>query len=173
IKHLQTKRLLSILGEINDIEIIILQSYGLDRQRNRDDRGRFKETHKSIFQYEYVTSKSSQDEREQNAMLQNYKDHLVNIGLVGLSHPSSNSTLYLTPLGGMLLKKIGIEEELVTIGKPVSSLSGINAAETKYQELKKEVDKNKPPKVNDRSSRKTETQEVRELMRKVQRNGFR
>ena len=167
IKHLQTKRLLSILGEINDVEIIILQSYELDKQR---DGGSFKETHKNIFNYEYVTSKSSQNEREQNSMLQNYKDHLVNLGLIGLTHSSSNSTLYLTPLGGMLLKKIGLEEEPTAIGKPISFLSGIDAAEAKYQELKKEVDKNKPP---EDTFRKSETQKVQDLLEKIQRYGFR
>lgn len=167
IKHLQTKRLLSILGEINDAEIIILQSYELEKQR---DGGSFKERHKNIFKYEFVTRKSSQDERKQNTMLQNYKDHLVNLGLVGLSHPSSNSTLYLTPLGGMLLEKIGLEEEPTAIGEPISSLSGINAAEAKYQELKKEVDKNKPPKD---TFRKSEAQEVQDLIEKIKRHGFR
>lgn len=166
IKHLKTKRLLLILGEINDVEIIILQSYELKNQRN----GAFKETHQNIFKYEYIATTSSQEEKEQNAILQNYKDHLVNLGLIGLTNSSSNSTLHLTPLGGMLLNKIGLEQESTAIGEPISSLSGINAAETKYKELKKELDKNKLPKDN---SRKTEEQEVRELAKKLQRYSLR
>ena len=160
IKHLQIKRLLSIFGEINDIEIIILQSYELEKQRDES----FQEIHKNIFKHEYVTSKSSQDEREQNAMLQNYKDHLVNLGLIGLTHSSSNSTLFLTPLGGMLLKKIGLEKKPTTIGNPISPLSGINAAETRYKELKQEVDKSKP--VKD-TFRKSEYQQAQDLAKKL------
>lgn len=35
IKHLQTKRLLSILGEINDVEVIVLQSYEFKKNKRR------------------------------------------------------------------------------------------------------------------------------------------
>lgn len=122
--------------------------------------GSFKEIHKNVFKYQFITMKSSKNEQEQNAMLQNYKDHLVNLGLIGLTHSSSTSTLFLTPLGGMLLEKIGLEEEPTTIGKPISSLSGINAA----QEIKKEVDKNKPPKD---TFRKSESQKEQDLAKKV------
>ena len=107
---------------------------------------------------------SIQDEREQKAMLQNYKDYLVNLGLIGLTHSSSNSTLFLTPLGGMLLKKIGLEKKPTTIGNPISPLSGINAAETRYNKLKQEVDKSKP--VKD-TFRKSEYQQAQDLAKKL------
>ena len=160
IKHLQTKRLLSILGEINDVEVIVLQSYELKKQRGRN----FKEIHKNIFESELITRKSSEDEKEQNAMLQNYRNHLVNLGLVGLTNSSDSSTLWLTMLGAMLLKQIGLEEEPTAIGKPISSLSGISAAETRHKELKKEIDKSKPPKD---TFRKSEYQQAQELAEKV------
>lgn len=158
IKHFQTSRLLSILGEINDVEVIILQSYELKKQRDKN----FKERHKNIFKHEFVTRKSSNDEREHNAMLQNYKNHLVNLGLIGLTDSSSSSTLYLTTLGAMLLKKIGLEEEPIAIGKPLSSLSGISAAETRHKELKKEIDKNKPLKDTFRKSKYQQAQDLAE-----------
>lgn len=171
IKHLQTKRLLSILGEINDVEIIILQSYELEKQRDKN----FKEIHKSIFKYEFVTRKSTQDEREQNAMFQNYKDHLVNLGLIGLKNSHSNSKLYLTTLGGMLLKKIKLEENPVALGNPLSPISGINTAEARYKEIKQGIDKDKRVEESfsrSRSNRQTELQKERELARKRQRLGF-
>lgn len=165
IKHLQTKRLLSIFGEINDIEVIILQSYDLNKQKDK----KFKEKHRNIFQNEFITTNSSEEVKEQNAMFQQYKNHLINLGLIGTTNSVSSSTLYLTKLGGMLLKKIGLEEKPTAIGKPISPLTGINVAATRAKEIQQKIDKSKPARD---SFRKSESQKEQELAEKVIR-GFR
>ena len=45
LKHIEKKRLLGILGELNDLEILILESYA---RRSFTDRQRFKEAHPAI-----------------------------------------------------------------------------------------------------------------------------
>jgi hypothetical protein len=64
IKHLQTKRLLSILGELNDIEIIILQSYGFRNSRESE----FRIQHKDVFQHTILSQGSSEEEQGRHSL---------------------------------------------------------------------------------------------------------
>ena len=165
VKYNHTKRLLSILNEINDVEVIILQSYDLNHLKDNS----FKEKHSNIFQYEFVSRDSSQEEKEENAMFKNYTNHLINLGLIGLtnSHFDNNSSLALTTLGAMLLKKIGLEKEAIAIGYPISPLSSIQSTETKYKSLQAEVKNLQPVKTND-TFRKSKSQKAQELAKELQ-----
>lgn len=162
VKYNETKRLLSILKEINDVEIIILQSYEV--HKNTDQI--FKQKHQNIFKYQCISrnKETSKEEIEQNAIFNNYKNHLINLGLIGLNNAQRNSQLFLTPLGGMLLKKIGLEDKPIAIGKPLNPLSGIESAHKQYQQLKTDIEKNKPKD----NYRKSQTQEVQEFVQSIQ-----
>jgi len=165
VKYNHTKRLLSILNEINDVEVIILQSYEFNHQQDKT----FKEKHSNIFQYEIVSRDSSQEEKEENAMFKNYTNHLINLGLIGLTNSrfDNNPSLALTTLGAMLLKKIGVEKEAIAIGYPISPLSSIQSAETKYKSLQTEV-KNLQPVKSNHDFRKSESQKAQELAKQLQ-----
>lgn len=142
IEHLQIKRLLEILKEINDVEVILLQSYEKKNKNNQD----FKQRHSNIFD----SSKLEPDKRQEHkVMLENYNSHLINLGLIGKSlfvdsfqrkSNISESDLWITKLGVMLLEKIGIkqdEEELT--GKPINPMNAINSAYKKLEQKEKEI----------------------------------
>lgn len=161
IKHLQTKRLLSILAELNDVEVVILQSYGFRDINNSD----FIKQHKSIFQNAVISHGASEEELEEHAIYMNYRDHLINLGLIGPKKLGS-SQLYLTPLGNMLLKLLGrTETEELVIGISVSPVSAIRTAKEGLAKIEKD------PKANSKtekdSFRRSERQQEEELARKV------
>lgn len=121
--HLQEKQLLSLLGEINDAELIILRSYGLDLdpQAHRE----FIETHQDTIQGPLAVLGSSQEEAARSAIHQTYRSHLQRLGLLQDKYKKpkknelpewdyktgmlkSNST-QITPLGRLLLRYIDAE----------------------------------------------------------------
>jgi hypothetical protein len=142
IDHLQIKRLLEILKEINDVEVILLQSYESRNRYNQD----FEEKHSSIFNLFNLEPDKVQ---EHKVMLGNYNSHLINLGLIGksLSFDSSSRNrqiseydLCITKLGTMLLKKIGIEQdENGLTGEPINPMDAINSALTKLEQKEKEI----------------------------------
>jgi hypothetical protein len=127
IEHLQIKRILKILAEINDVEILILKSY-------QDQGYRYEEPCFNVF-------KSLDNLDEDEMMLENYNSNLVNLGLVG-KHESIESRLFITKLGTMLLEKIGFEmNEDVIIGNPINPIDAINSAYKKLNEREKQIRK--------------------------------
>jgi hypothetical protein len=129
IQHLKTKRLLSILSELNDIEIIILQSYNYDGCKNDE----FKEKHKQIFKNDKwvqdVSESYREDYSEDYSMFLNYENHLISLGLIGPKDTRKNiHQTYLTPYGGMLLKLVGVEKTIREAwGTAVSPLTAIQS----------------------------------------------
>ncbi len=163
IKHLQTKRLLSILGEINDIEIIILQSYGF---RNPRESG-FRIQHKDIFQHAILSQGASEEEQERHALHINYELHLINSGLIGLS-PSRSSQLYLTPLGKMLLELINRAKLVeLAIGTPVNPVSAIRTSQERFAKIERDSNIKAPDKED--GSRITEMQKAQKLLEQLKR----
>ena len=72
------KRLLFLLGEINDIEVVILKSrsiYGTEQQE-------FWEKHKDLLTVPLVYLGSSQDEVDKNAIYETYRTNLASLGLL-------------------------------------------------------------------------------------------
>lgn len=163
IKYNQKKRLLSIFSELNDIEIIILQSYGIESP----DDYKFKNKHHSIFRNADLQHSPSEEEREENAMYVNYRDHLVNLGLIG-PYTLGDSQLFLTQLGHMLLKILGCAETVKleqVIGTGISPISAIQVAEEGFMKIEKESKVS--IKTNDNPLGLSESQQQRELLRKT------
>jgi hypothetical protein len=124
-KHLKTKRLLSIFSELNDIEVIILQSYNYEGYKNDE----FKEKHEQIFKNDKWVKDASESCREDYSMFLNYENHLISLGLIGPKDTRKNIyQTYLTPFGGMLLKLVGVEKTIEEAwGTAVSPLTAIQS----------------------------------------------
>lgn len=73
LSHLEEKRLLIILSELSDAEIIILQSYALFGEEQR----KYYEQHSDILQAPIIHSGSSQVEIDRSAIYKTFKQSLV------------------------------------------------------------------------------------------------
>lgn len=124
IKHLKTKRLLSIVKEINDIEIILLKYFDWQScicfsMRPPDifleQYTPFKEQHNKTIEYlngntrGYCDPRPDESDIEQYALHENYKNNLINLGLIGYQKNGTDPRI--TKLGDMLLKIIGFENK--------------------------------------------------------------
>ncbi len=130
------RRLLQLLEELDPVEIILLQSY---TKRYSDDTA-FLEQHKAVFEgvmapkaphhsehhalFDYgqpiQKEKTSEQEkqkqeyqmaRELHAIYVNRTNHLVDIGLLGVSIMSGHRELELTALGTALLKIVDLADD--------------------------------------------------------------
>ena len=147
IEFLQVKRLLEILDEINDVEVILLQSYEEKNQsnifgrknleeKNQNDSEEFRRKHSSVFDTSKINPEKAS---EHKVMLNNYTSHLINLGLIGKLH-SARPQLHITKLGVMLLKKIGVkhDQEMLT-GEPINAIDAINSAIDELEQKEKRI----------------------------------
>jgi hypothetical protein len=120
----ESKHLLKILSELNDIEIIWLRSY-LTRTINGDDEFRIKNN--NILQHINVFIGADDETRTKAAFQKSYKEHLERLQLINyrinidrttkmpeFDHTGNpkKSSAQLTTLGRLLLKQIGLISEL-------------------------------------------------------------
>ena len=80
LEYLEYKKLLSILGELNDFEIIILNSYSL--RRGTPEYTEFMDLHEDILMAPSICIGSSREEIEKATMFKTHKIHLVKLGLL-------------------------------------------------------------------------------------------
>lgn len=119
------KRLLTLLGELNRVELIILESYS-ERQRNSDNDD-FQRRHAEIFRFDRIAAGAPPEDHRRAGINELYRDHLITLGLIG-SLGSSFSSLWLTPLGSALLKKIGAEDlSAIAHGHPIRPLDTLQS----------------------------------------------
>lgn len=83
LEHVEYKKLLSLLGELNDIEVLLLKSHSLSRRDEEYET--FKETHKDALMPRPVHLQSTQEELDKNAIFQTHRLHLVNLGLLKMN----------------------------------------------------------------------------------------
>jgi len=121
ISYAESKHLIQILQELNDIEIIWLRFYlhptiGGDKE--------FREKHKDILETVHATFEASQDVLDKYAFQRSYKEHLERLGLIQAHYNLDRETglpefdrssgkqkaLYYntSSLGRLLLKYIGL-----------------------------------------------------------------
>lgn len=81
LKYVEYKRLMSILGELNDIEILILKSKSMERgTREYKD---FLETNKRLLVLPLLTvAESTQEKRDKETIHKTHELHLINLGLL-------------------------------------------------------------------------------------------
>ena len=80
LEHIEYKRLLFILGELNDIEVLILKSHTMHGVGS--DYREFLETHKNALTPPRAHPGSPQELIDKDAIHQSYRSHLVNLGLL-------------------------------------------------------------------------------------------
>lgn len=80
LKHIEYKRLLSILGELNDLEVLILKSKTAHRMDPKHSE--FWEAHEDALTSPRAHMGSTQEEIDKNTIYQTHKSHLVNLGLL-------------------------------------------------------------------------------------------
>lgn len=81
IKHIEYKRLLSILGELNDLEVLILKSHTMlhgDTPEHRE----FLEKHEESLNPPIAFLGSSQEEMDKHTIYQTHNTHLASLGLL-------------------------------------------------------------------------------------------
>ena len=138
IEFFKVKRLLKILDDVNDVEVILLQSY--ERENNSEG---FRRKHLNVFDCSKMNPEKA---KEHKVMLNNYESHLINLGLIGKSYDSIVLGLCITDLGVMLLKQIGVKngKERLT-GYPINAIDAINSAndelKQKETQIRREIEK--------------------------------
>ena len=83
-KYIEYKKLLSILGDLNDIEILQLKSYSL--HQGEEAYYDFWGKHEDVLSPPSVHMGSSQEELDQNAIFQTYKMRLISLGLLKIRY---------------------------------------------------------------------------------------
>lgn len=77
-KALQYKMLLAHLGELNDVEVILLRSYAKHPARDQE----FRERHEQILEPRRAHQGSSQEELDEAIVYEGYRNHLVRLGFL-------------------------------------------------------------------------------------------
>lgn len=121
IEYVESKYLLRILGELNDIEIIWLRFY-LEPTMNGDEG--FREKHETILTPVMATLADPPSVTEKEALQDSYKEHLSQLGLLQPQYKADSKTHLpefdrfsgglkisghqITSLGRLLLKQVGL-----------------------------------------------------------------
>ncbi len=120
LKHIEYKRLLSILGELNDLEIIILKSLTLLHGEKGSEE--FWEKHEQTLEEPIVYLGESQEKWDKSEIYKTHKEHLSRLGLLKIrfKKPSKGEVpefdentgmikaqgYDITPLGELFLRSI-------------------------------------------------------------------
>jgi hypothetical protein len=123
ISFVESKHLLRLLSQINDIEIIWLRFYHHPHLGGDEE---FREKHAAALKPIAATLASDQGTLDRHALQENYKQHLISLGLLMRPLQVDSKTGYpffdklsgnwktrgtqVTPLGRLLLRHIGLGE---------------------------------------------------------------
>lgn len=78
VDYLRYKHVLSLLGEINDVEILIIQFYSLPPNDSKE----FWQSHETALSSPPMVTGSSQDTVDKSIVSRSYREHLVRLGLL-------------------------------------------------------------------------------------------
>jgi hypothetical protein len=121
ISYIESKHLLRILGELNDIEIIRLGAHLYETHGSGEE---YRRTHSEILEPVSAHLGSSQQEVDKETLQKSYDTHLVQLGLLGVRFSVDSRTKQpeldsrtgaqkvhgheLTPFGRFLLRQVGV-----------------------------------------------------------------
>lgn len=124
IQYQESKHLLRILGEINDVEVIWLRNYAVATLGGDEE---FRKKHGAILEPVRASLGSTQDVLDKYALQESYKKHLTQLGLLSEKLDVDSKTkqpIYdqhlnlfktrghgITPLGTLLLREIGFKRK--------------------------------------------------------------
>jgi len=104
--YLESHRVLRLLGELDDAEVIILAGY---LQKNRE--GDYWKQHANVLQDLAVRLGSSRDEIDADTVRKAGRQHLVQLGLLDQGALGGAASIQLNGLGRLLLRRIGLAGE--------------------------------------------------------------
>lgn len=123
VSFVESKHLLRILSQINDIEVIWLRFYHYPFLNGDDE---FRNKHTAVLEPIAATLSSDQETLDRHALQENYTEHLISLGLLKRPLQVDGKTGYpmfdkftkdwktqgtqTTPLGRLLLKYIGLDQ---------------------------------------------------------------
>ncbi len=123
ISFIESKHLLRLLGEINDVEVIWLRFY-LDQVMQGDDE--FRLQHKGVLKPVMASMTSPRSEIDKETLQRSYKEHLEQLGLLQERYRLDSKTRLpefdrvsgrpktqgyeLTRLGRLLLRQVGFQD---------------------------------------------------------------
>jgi hypothetical protein len=105
--YLESRRVLRLLGELDDAEVVLLASYLWKNYHGSD----YWERHANVLQGPAVHLGSSRDELDQAAVRETGQQHLLQLGLLEQKPQGRSVSVQLTPLGRLLLRRIGLAGE--------------------------------------------------------------
>jgi hypothetical protein len=101
--YIESRRLLRLLGELDDVEIIILAGY-----LQKNTTGEYRTRHAAVLQVPAVHYGSSRNEMDAAAVGSAGRQHLVQLGLLEHGAIAPEASTKLTHLGRLLLRRIGL-----------------------------------------------------------------
>jgi hypothetical protein len=104
--QLESHRVLRLLGELDDAEVIILAGY---LQKNRESD--YWERHGNVVQGLAVNKQSSRDGLDVATVREAGRQHLVRLGLLDQGTLGGAASIQLNGLGRLLLRRIGLADE--------------------------------------------------------------
>lgn len=119
VEYFESKHLLRILGELNDIEVIWLRFY-INPIMAGDKE--FREKHSQILNPVAAHMGSAQPEIDKSTLQNSYKEHLASLGLLekefdmdtsGQGVKLKTKGFKITSLGRLLLRELGFSNELL------------------------------------------------------------
>lgn len=79
IEHAESKYLMRILGELNDVEVLWLRFFN---EATMEGDKEFRELHSAVFKYSAAPIGSSREDLDARALQESYRDHLTQLGLI-------------------------------------------------------------------------------------------
>ena len=127
IHFIESKHLLRVLGEINDIEVIWLKYHDNAKGLSITDRDPFWEKHQVVLQPVAPAIADPQNVRDKATLQESYQDHLVQLNLLLHQYRIDRTTelpevdsfsrnfkvagYRIAPLGNLLVRQIGIAKD--------------------------------------------------------------
>jgi hypothetical protein len=124
VNYIESRHLLRILNEINDIEVIWLRSFCIDTIILKNDPD-FRKRHQDILQEVFANWSSPREIFDKQALQKSYKEHLTQLGLLKHSYKVDLRTKIpefdsftgaqevngyeITSLGALLLRQISFD----------------------------------------------------------------
>jgi hypothetical protein len=136
VSFIESKHLLRLLGEVNDVEVIWLRFY-LHPTMGGDEE--FRAKHEQLLVPRRATMGSSQAEIDQETLQRSYKQHLERLGLLRERYKVDSKTKMpdferdgrpkvqgyeLTRLGRLFLRQLGFDDPYQRANKPLQPTSG-------------------------------------------------
>ncbi len=102
LEHIACKRLLFLLGELSDIEVLILKSYSMGIAQQQE----FRRKHQDALTPPIVHLGSPQEVIDKGAIYETHKVNLVRLGLLKRTGMMKAGSSQITALGMLLLRSI-------------------------------------------------------------------